>query len=132
MENSREDLLNIAGRMAKGEVEALRDLRRDIVDLDLPNKASNPDNALFLALYLAKRITGDVWENLATDASFDFNEGKLETFTISFGEALQTILSRDTGNHNIVNNLGDLTRCLYEYFYKISLNPGLVRKGESQ
>lgn len=132
MENSREDLLNIAGRMAKGEVEALRDLRREIVDLDLPNEASNPDNALFLALYLAKRITGDVWENLATDASFDFNEGKLETFTISFGEAIQTILSRDTGNHDIVNNLGDLTRCLYGYFYRISHNPGLVKKGENQ
>ena len=132
MENSREDLLNIAGRMAKGEVEALRDLRREIVDLDLPNEASNPDNALFLALYLAKRITGDVWENLATDASFDFDEDKLKPFTISLGEALQTILSEDGGNHTVVNKLGDLTRCLYGYFYKISHKPGLVKKGEIQ
>lgn len=132
MEHSREDLLSIAGRMAKGEVEGLRDLRREIVDLDLPNEASNPDDGLFLALYLAKRITGDVWENLATDASFDFNEDKLSRFTISFGEALQTILSRDTGNHDIVNKLGDLTRCLYGYFYRISHNPGLVKKGETQ
>ncbi|MEW6660113.1 MAG: hypothetical protein AB1424_15765 [Thermodesulfobacteriota bacterium] len=133
MEKSREDLLNIARRMANGEVEGLCDLRGEIVDLDLPYEASIPDNVLFLALYLAKRITGDVWENLATDASFDFDEDKfLKAFTTSFGEALQTILSDDPANHTIVNKLGDLTRCLYGYFYKISLNPGLVKKGEKQ
>lgn len=124
--------MDIVGRMAKGEVEALRDLRREIVDLDLPNQSLSPDNALFLAIYLAKRITGDVWENLATDASFDFNEDILKTFTISLGEALQTILSDDPANHTITNKLGELTRCLYEYFHKISLNPGRVKKGESQ
>lgn len=132
MGKSREDLLDIVRRMAEGEVEGLRDLRREIVDLDLPEEASSADNALFLALYLAKRLTGDVWENLATDASFDFDEDKLKHFTISWGEALQTILSEDTGNQTIVNKLGDLTRCLYGYFYKISHNPGLVKKGENQ
>lgn len=124
--------MDIAKRMSNSEIEALRDLRREIVDIDLPNEASDADNALFLALYLAKRLTGDVWENLATDASFDFDEDKLKPFTISLGEALQTILSEDTGNHTIVNKLGDLTRCLYGYFYKISHKPGLVKKGEIQ
>ncbi len=132
MEKMREELLEIAGRMANKEAEGLRDLRKKIVDRDLPEEASKVDDALFLALYLAKRLTGDVWENLATDASFDFDEDKLKPFTISLGEVLQTILSEDTGNQTIVNKLGDLTRCLYGYFYKISLDPGLARKGENQ
>jgi len=132
MEKIREELMEIARRMSNSEIEALRDLRREVVDLDLPEEASRTDNALFLALYLAKRLTGDVWENLATDASFDFNENQLTPFTISLGEAIQTILSDDTGNHEIVNKFGELTRCLYGYFYKISLDPGLVRKGEKQ
>ena len=55
------------------------------MDLDLPEEASKVDDALFLALYLGKRLTGDVWENLATDASFDFDEDQLKTFVISFG-----------------------------------------------
>jgi len=132
MGKSREDLLKIARRMANGEVEGLRDLRREIVDLDLPDEASSTDDALFLALYFAKRLTGDVWENLATDASFDLpREDKLERFTISFGEAIQIIFSEGNANQSIVNKLGDLTRCLYGYFYKISHNPDLVRKGES-
>jgi hypothetical protein len=129
---TREELMGIARRMSNSETGALQDLRREIVDLPLPDEASSADNALFLALYLAKRLTGDVWENLATDASFDFDEGKLKTFTISLGEAIQTILSDDTGNHGIVNKLGELTLCLYGYFHKISHNPGLVKKGETQ
>jgi hypothetical protein len=132
MENIREELMGIAKRMSNSEIEALRDLRSEVVDLDLPGEAQRADNALFLALYLAKRLTGDVWENLATDASFDFDEDKLKPFTISLGDALQIILSDDPGNHTIVNKLGDLTQCLYGYFYRISHNPGLIKKGEKQ
>jgi hypothetical protein len=132
MEKTREELMEIARRMSNSEIEALRDLRRKVVDLDLPDEAARVDNALFLALYLAKRLTGDVWENLATDASFDFDEDTLKRFTISLGEAIQNILSDDAGNHKIVNQFGDLTRCLYGYFYKISHNPGLVKKGEKR
>jgi hypothetical protein len=127
MGKSREDLLDIVGRMANGDLEGLRDLRKEIVDLDLPDEASSADNALFLALYLAKRLTGDVWENLATDASFDFDEEKLKPFAISLGEAIKAILSAEAGNDKIVNKLGELARCLYGYFYKISYNPSLVK-----
>ncbi len=131
MERIREEILEIAGRMANEEVQGLCDLRKKIVDLDLPEEASKVDDALFLALYLGKRLTGDVWENLATDASFDFDEDQLKTFVISSGEALQSILSNDTGDHIIINKLGELTRCLYGYFYNFP-KPWPCKEGEKR
>lgn len=129
MERIRGELLEIASRMVNKEIESLRELRKKVVDLDLTRKAPEVDNALFLALYMSKKLTGEVWENLFTDASFEFPEKKLEDFTIWLGEALQGILSYEFESQIIASRLGNLTRWLYDYFFQISLNPGLVNKG---
>lgn len=132
MKTTRQELLRIAQGMADRDIGCLRQLRTLVVDMDLTEEASICDSALFLALYLAKRLTGDVWENLATDASFDFNEEDLIPFITPLGEALQAILSENRKNDQIVEKLGELTQWLYAYFYAISQNPGRVQKGGSR
>ena len=99
------------------------------MDLDLTKIAPNVNTSLFTALYLSKMLTGDVWENLATDASFEFDEEKLTDFTMRFGNILQDTLAENTKNRSIVNRTGEILKWLYEYFANISQNPDLVHKG---
>lgn len=129
MKKMRLRITEIAKGMAAGETESLRELREFVVDLDLTKIAPNVNTSLFTALYLSKMLTGDVWENLATDASFEFDEEKLTDFTMRFGNILQDTLAENTKNRSIVNRTGEILKWLYEYFANISQNPDLVHKG---
>lgn len=130
MEKIRENLLETARRMANKEIGSLRELRKMVVDQDLTKAAAIADDKLFLALYLSKKITGDVWANLFTDASFEFDEEKIQDFKVWLGEAVRGILSEGSETQLIDDRLGKLTRFLYGLFYEISQKPGLVIKGE--
>ena len=129
MKRTRQALIEIAGAMAEGQIERLRDLRKMVVDFDLTRAASDSDASLFTALYLAKRLTADVWENLATDASFEFDEAQLNSFAVGFGGVLQDIMSEGTKNHLLVNSLGETAIQLYQYFAEISADPSRFQKG---
>jgi hypothetical protein len=131
MEKFRENLLETAKRMANKEIGSLRELRKMVVDQDLTKAASTADDKLFLALYLSKKLTGDVWANLFTDASFEFDEEKIQDFKVWLGEAVQGILSDEGLEAQLLaDRLGKMTKFLYSLFYDISQNPSLVIKGE--
>lgn len=126
---SRPELLEIAKGMASGNVKYLHDLRKEVVDLDLTTEATKVDKAIFLSYYFSKKLTEDIWENLATDASFEFNEDKLSSFTAHFGEILIDVLAGEEEIQSVTERLGELARWLYLYFHKISLDPSLIGKG---
>lgn len=130
MEEIRQNLLDISSGMASGKIESLRELRKLVVDLDLTKEAFNSDSTLFFVLYISKKLIGDVWKNLGTDSSFEFDEEKLTEFTISFGEVLHGLVSDGAQIQLIIDRLGKMTKWLYEYFARISSNPNLVFKGE--
>lgn len=125
----RSELLRISKCMAEGDTKYLHELRKLVVDLDLTETAPEANNTLFLALYISKRLTLDVWENLATDASFDFYRETLKSFVVFFGESLQGILLNGTEPKLIFDNLGKSTRWLFNHFYEISMNPEKIGKG---
>jgi hypothetical protein len=125
----RSELLRISKGMAEGDTKCLHELRKLVVDLDLTERAPEADNTLFLALYISKRLTLDVWENLATDASFDFERETLKPFVVLLGASLQGILLNGTEPKLIFDNLGNSTRWLFNHFYEISMNPRKVGKG---
>lgn len=122
----RNELIKIANSMVEGQAGYLFKLRELVVDLDLTAEASKEDIPLFLALYLSKKLTSDVWENLATDASFNFSEDTLSPFTISFGEMLSEILNKRTSELTTFNKLGETAKCLYGFFARISEDPSLI------
>ena len=128
----RSELIKISKCMAEGNTNCLHELRKLVVDLDLTERAPEADNALFLALYISKRLTLDVWENLATDASFDFYRENLKPFVVLLGKSLQGILLNGTDHKLIFDNLGESTRWLFNHFYEISMKPEIVGKGEEK
>ena len=126
---SREELLEMANRMTNGEIESLRKLREKVVDIDLTQLAPKIEDTLFGAIFFCKKITGDIWANLFTDASFEFDEKKLKEFTISFGETLKIMLSNGVDNKPLSSQLGSLACRLYKYFYECSSKPGHLTEG---
>ncbi|MBZ5529748.1 MAG: hypothetical protein LAN71_17865 [Acidobacteriia bacterium] len=126
---SREELFEMANRMTNGEIESLRKLRKTVVDLDLTQLSPKIEDTLFGAIFFSKKITGDIWANLFTDASFEFDEQKLKEFTISFGETLKVMLSDGVDNKSLSFQLGNLACRLYKYFYECSINPGHLTEG---
>ena len=128
MEKTHQTLLNIAKDMASGDIEGLRKLRTMVVDLDLTKEISD-DYHVFTVLYLSKKLTGDVWENLATDASFDFDEEQLKEFTIGFGSILLDMLTKNAKILLNMDKLSEPIKLLYTYFAKISADPNIVQRG---
>ncbi len=123
----RDIILGILGEMTGGEVEGFRNLRKLVVDLNLTEVVENTGDSLFLTLYLAKKLTADAWENLATDASFNLNEEDLEDFTRNLGKVLSNLLE-DAEGPQFITGLADTVKWLYKYFYEISSNPEKVLK----
>jgi len=126
---SREELFEMANRMTNGEIESLRQLRKKVVDLDLTQLSTKIEDTLFGAIFFSKKITGDIWANLFTDASFEFDEQKLREFTISFGKTLKDMLSDGVENKSLASQLGNLACRLYKYFYECSSNPRHLTEG---
>ena len=122
----------IADKMAEGETRYLRELRKLVVDLDLPQMARKIDIKLFTALFFSKLFIAEIWENLATDASFDFNadEDRLKKLTIELGGVLQDIFSDNFTDSLISFRMGKIIKGLYGYFQEISDNPKIVFTGD--
>ncbi|MBU1168700.1 MAG: hypothetical protein KKD44_03960 [Proteobacteria bacterium] len=133
MTDKREEFSKIAKKMAAGDVEGLFSLRSLVVDLRLSKNAAKLDDPMhFLAIYLSKKIISDVWENLATDASFDFDLEKLQDFAKQFGEILINLLIVKDVKQNEYR-LGETVKWLFKYFSEISADPIIVfkKKGEN-
>lgn len=126
---SREELFEMANHMTNGEIESLRKLRKKVVDLDLTQLSPKIEDKLFGAIFFSKKITGDIWANLFTDASFEFDEQKLKEFTISFGETLKVMLSDGGDNKSLASQLGNLACRLYKYFHECSSSPRHLTEG---
>ena len=121
---------NIAIRMREEETEALIDLRKLFVDFDIKIVADAVDEGFFLVLYVNKKLTKDVWLNLATDASFDFPLDKLNEFVVFFGDAILGMLNNsEAENMRGFRALGKAYKLLYQFFLKVEENPTNMLKG---
>jgi len=133
---NEDDFKTIAYKMAEGngQVEYLRKLRKLVVGKDLTEFACNHNLKLFAALFFSTLITTEIWENLATDASFDYDEEaeRLRQITKSFGCFLQDIFAHDMDSSSPVFKFAEILKNLYSYFKEISDNPELVYKGDKK
>lgn len=109
----KEKLTDIASRLKEGNIDALYELRKKVVDIELPELYNSKlDQRTLLVLYISKKILADVWRNLATDTEFDFPEKNLRSFSMQFGSFINTAMNKDSEGRA----LECLTKCIDEYY----------------
>ncbi len=88
----KKDLTDIASKLMQGEIGALFDLRKKIVNVELLECYNQTEASTFLVLYISKKLLNDIWRNLGTDNEFDFPEKELGRFCKQFGFFMKEVL----------------------------------------
>lgn len=130
LESTMSNLKQLSRQMRQEEVDSLDSLRRlreEMDVLDLTECRQQTDVKTFGVLYLIKRSINEIWETLATDASFEFPpDPLLQDVVKEFGGFIESGLEsdsdeRDTFLHliatigNYYDVLVDLENAAFEY-----------------
>lgn len=118
--NTLDKMRDFATRAASGDVQALGDLRGEVVDLALIDLATKVAPKNLMIAYIAKKLLNDLWTNVGTDASFGFPEETDEEYALveKFSRALGQLIEMGLASrsHEDDEILGLLTDSVISYY----------------
>lgn len=123
LEELKKELLDIANKIIEGKEDektrddALRKFRNLLVDQYLLVFINEVDPSTLSTLYISKKLINDVWSNLATDASFDFELVDHKDFSFNFAYFIKYAL--EGKDEKAILKLYEAVKYYYEILAKL-------------